>query len=82
MSIRRVYVCDRCGAEAPALDQGIINHNAPRGWSKVTSFPSFGVRRTLPRAGVYHLCNGCSILHLEWLKPMGFPGYRFKYQNI
>jgi hypothetical protein len=66
MSIRRIYVCDRCGAEAPALDRGIINQNVPREWTRVgIGFSGPAVNRTY----TYHLCPGCSGIHTEWLKP-------------
>ena len=71
MSIRRVYVCDRCGAEAPALDREITDLNIPTGWSKVSCFP--GVRmlgRVNPRSRLYHLCPGCTSQHRGWLTPV------------
>lgn len=75
MSIRRIYVCDRCGAESPALDTNIINRNIPRCWGKVTTFINVrDVKYPFARIKVFHLCGGCSKLHEEWLKPTHPPG--------
>lgn len=78
MSIRRIYTCDRCGAEGPALDIDqhqrvpLVNHNVPKEWTRVgIGFSGPAVHRTY----TYHLCPGCSSIHTEWLKPTKRAGH-------
>lgn len=76
MSIRRIFVCDRCKIEALMPEERFpINYLVPLGWSKITSFLNRpGLNRPFNRTTVRHLCEGCSTLHQEWLRPEHKPG--------
>ena len=82
MSIRKIYVCDRCGQEGHPLGQRALNFTLPQGWTKVTTFSSERVVHHVSSGFiVHHLCYGCTNLHNTWLKPTNPSGYNFEWHH-